>query len=145
MLRCVKYCHALNHPRSRRPRVFRGIRGQHVSPFVIKAAKVFHFFTASSLFSYLSSFPSPPRGSAYRWANVGSRVTFCARPVITRFSHATMLCSNVRDVHALRASCGNLFMRIHTDPRDGREGLNEPLITGVSIFFQCQCTNYDLS
>lgn len=27
------------------------------------------------------------------------------------------------------------FLYGYTDPRDGREGLNEPLITGVNIFF----------
>jgi len=91
---------------SRWSHIFCGIRGQRVPPFVIKVAKS----STSPLLRHSSRSCLLSAGSTYRWANVESRVTFCTRSVITSIVFHVLQCWNhVRDVHALRASCGNLF------------------------------------
>lgn len=116
-----------------RPRIFRGIRGQRrAPPFVIKAAES----STSSLLRHSSYAHLFPPGSAYRWANVGSRVTFCARPVITPIVFHRYNVGAAFVTCAPYVPAAEIFLCGYTDPRETRpRGLNELLIIGVNIFF----------
>lgn len=99
----------------------------YVLSFVIKAAESIHFFATSS--SLL------PSNTTY-WVNVESRVTFCVA-VITPIVFFT--CHNVEAtfttcVFFFMYQLLEIFLRIHRSPETAA-GLNEPLITGIYIFF----------
>lgn len=99
----------------------------YVLSFVIKAAESIHFFALRPHSSLL------PSNTTY-WANVGSRVTFCAAVITPIVFHMPQCWSYVHDMRVFYVpAAGNLFADIPIP--DTAAGLNEPLITGIYFFF----------